>query len=80
MLGRKSKICKNKDTEFPYVLNVSRFPILEKDKNVYTKYAKDYLENALYREPHEIRVELEDKYLNNNQSVMKDYPTLVEGI
>lgn len=74
------RYAKNKDTEFPYVLNVSRFPILEKDKNVYTKYAKDYLENALYREPHEIRVEFEDKYLNNNQSVMKDYPTLVEGI
>ena len=70
----------NKDTEFPYILHVSRFPILEKNKNVYTVFAKHYLENSLYREPHEIRAELEDKYLNNNQSVVKDYPTLVEGI
>lgn len=70
----------NKDTEFPYVLNVKRFPILQKDKNAYTVWAQDYLKNPLYREPHEIREELEEKYLNSNQSVVKDYPNLIEGI
>ncbi len=70
----------NKDTEFPYVLNINRFPILQKDKNAYTVWAQDYLTNPLYREPHEIRAQLEEKYLNSNQSLVKDYPNLIEGI
>ncbi|MGN1162652.1 MAG: hypothetical protein ACI4T2_01885 [Christensenellales bacterium] len=70
----------NKDTEFSHILHVARFPILEKDKNAYTMFAKHYLESELYREPHEIKKELEEKYLNNNQPVIKDYPTLIEGI
>lgn len=70
----------NKDTEFPYVLNVNRFPILEKGKNKYTVWAEEYLTNPLYREPHEIRAELEEKYLNSNQSLVKDFPNLIEGI
>lgn len=70
----------NKETEYPYVLRVSRFPILEKNKNAYTSFAKDYLENELYREPHEMRAEFEKKYIEENNSVIKDYADLFKDI
>lgn len=70
----------DKDTEFPYVLNINRFPILQKDKNQYTVFAQDYLDNPQYREPHEIKAMLEEKYLEGNESISKDHPNLFEGI
>lgn len=71
---------KNKDKEFANSLNIERFKILSDFENEYSMSAKMILEDKNYIEPTEIREELEEKYLNQDNSIIKDMPELFEKI
>lgn len=68
----------DKDREFPYSLHVSRYNVLDANRDAYSEQAKEILENPLYKEPIELRSEIVDKYLNNNKEILKDFPKVFE--